>query len=127
MDPNLYKSPGLLLAAIRYAIEPTLLPIGFRYAGRSGSIPRLQHIDFTRPSDLLSITWEHSVGVTADHLSECGSSLQQIAFADLRLPISDLHPATRTSAAIDARLAPFNVTVKRYFESFATGSANAPA
>jgi hypothetical protein len=125
MDPNRFKSPGSLLVAIRDAIEPALLSSGFRYAGRGGSTPRLRFMDFTRPDGLFTITWEHSVGVAADHLGDGGVNLRRVAFTDLEIAIADLSSAARTTAAIDVRLGPFIEIVVQYLDGLATGSTDA--
>jgi hypothetical protein len=84
-DPNAYKNAGLLLAKIRFDLEPKLLAAGYRAVGRNrrGS-RRALFIDFGRADDLFTLSWaQHGARLAAQLLTESGAHLREIAAVEL--------------------------------------------
>jgi hypothetical protein len=110
MDPNRHKNPGLLLANIRSEIEPTLLAAGFRLVGRNNLYARrAQFIEYARPNELFSVTWDqHEAILAAELVSEGGDAFREVASAILDGVLSP--------GEIDDRLAPFMACVQTYLD-----------
>jgi hypothetical protein len=81
MDPNPFKHPAIMLAAVRTAIEPALLAAGFRFEGRNDprpGPPLYLFLDYSRGNETFRVAWDRRdsnrfIGFTAELLTESGA------------------------------------------------------
>jgi Probable zinc-ribbon domain len=111
-SPSPYRSAGQLLAKIRSNIEPNLLSAGYRLVGGNSRGSKFtQFLDYSRPGDLFTISWDRGqdqVGVVAELLSDSGADLRVIAAADLS--------NARSTSEIEHRLVPFIASVQTFLD-----------
>jgi hypothetical protein len=107
-DPNPYKNARLLLARVRSELEPDLQSAGYQLVARNPpGARRALFLDFARPGELLSISWDqHEARLAAAWLTEGSVDVRVIATAELS--------GTRSTFEIDDRLAPFVASVRRF-------------
>ena len=107
-DPNPYKNAGLLLAKVRSDLEPELLSAEFVLVDRNRrGARRVLFLDFNRSGDLLTISLDqHELKLTAEQLTDGGTDYRTIATAEIS--------GSRSTAEIDARLAPFIASIRNF-------------
>jgi hypothetical protein len=127
MDPNPYKHPAIILAALRSAIEPSLSAAGFRFEGRNKpSKPIYLYLDYSRRGELFRLAWDRRdsnrfLGFTAELGSEAEEGYTTVAKCDLSGIART--PTQSVMAELQVRIDSFVKTVNAFLHGLAHADA----
>jgi len=93
--------PGVLLAHVCDQLKPSLLRGGFHFESRN----KAESIDYRRPGQRFSLSWDHSTSRLVAELLDAKEKVQETAVADCQPP-----------ADIQARLGSFVACVRQFLD-----------